>query len=177
MKDAKGHGSDARGAFGVAAKFGPNAPQVGDYLKNMARMQLNDMAAQKELAAGSPKSDAVPVHSAMDRAVAQIQSEFSGRPGGPGSSFKADARSSGPVSGISAVRREGWTKGPAGHVLASGGQLVGRVTKEAAPVSFARRMTDFRSPAPSQYRSHVGGNEQVHNTLGAAKAYVERRAK
>jgi len=90
-KDAKGHGSEKRGtsmaddrranpndpvakSFGIAAKFGANSSQLSDHLKEMARVQLNDMQAAKSIAEGNPKSDAPPVHPAMGR------SEFASQP-------------------------------------------------------------------------------------------------
>jgi hypothetical protein len=126
-KDAKGHGSESRGtsmaddrranpndpvakAFGIAAKFGANSSQLGDHLREMARVQLNDMAAAKQLAQGNPKSDTAPDHSAMDRAVNEIHSKFSGSPPprGVGASFGPRASRDGapnPGSNIRAVVR------------------------------------------------------------------------
>ena len=99
-------------SFGIAAKYGVNSDQLKNALQAMARTQLNDMAAAKQLAQGNPKAAVAPDHSAMDRAVNEIHSQFSGSPPprGVGASFGPRApRDSDPNPGsnIRAVSKAG----------------------------------------------------------------------
>jgi hypothetical protein len=115
MKDAKGHGSEKRdGSYGLSAQERSKADYASTVMQTIRSAftgtALHQVGVDTATAGKSlPRKTQAFGGSAMDRAVAEIEREFSGKPGGRGSSFGSGTPREGspnPGSNIRAVRRK-----------------------------------------------------------------------